>query len=64
MEAKPLATPERKQLQRKIMTAFKSEMKGLRKPFQRMLADDLVTAFENRISIIQTAQQKISQKRG
>jgi len=64
METRILAAPERKQLQRKIMTIFKREMKDLRKPFQRMLADDLVTAFENRISIIQTAQKKISQKRG
>jgi hypothetical protein len=64
LETQTLTAPERKQLQRKIMTVLKKEMKDLRKPFQRMLADDLVTAFENRISIIQTAQQEIGRKRG
>jgi hypothetical protein len=64
MKPQTLAPQQRKKLQQKIITALKTEMKALRKPFQTMLADDLVTAFENRISIIQTAQQKTSQKRG
>jgi phage-related protein len=64
METQTLAPQQRKKLEQKIMTTFKAEMKNLRKPFQRILADDLVTAFENRISVIHAFQQKISQKRG
>lgn len=64
MNTQQLAPQQRKKLQQKVMTAFKTEMKTLRKPFQRILADDLVTAFENRISIIHAFQQKTSQKRG
>jgi phage-related protein len=64
MKPQTLAPQQRKKLERKIMTAFKAEMKNLRKPFQKILADDLVTAFENRISVIHAFQQKTSQKRG
>jgi hypothetical protein len=55
---------QRKKLQQKLLKALSTEMENLRKPFQRIIADDLVTAFENRISIIQAYQQKTSQKRG
>jgi hypothetical protein len=58
------APQQRKKLEQKILKALAIEMRTLRKPFQRMLADDLVTAFENRISVIQAYQQKTSQKRG
>jgi phage-related protein len=64
MKPQTLAPQQRKKLQQKIMAAFKTEMKDLRKPFQKILADDLVTAFENRISVIHAFQQKTSQKRG
>lgn len=64
MNTQQLAPEQRKKLQQKVMTAFKAEMKTLRKPFQRILADDLVTAFENRIGIIHGFQQKTSRKRG
>jgi len=64
MKPQTLAPQQRKKLEQKIMTAFKTEMKNLQKPFQRIIADDLVTAFENRISVIHAFQQKISQKRG
>jgi hypothetical protein len=62
---KPQTAPQqRKKLEQKILKALAIEMRTLRKPFQRMLADDLVTAFESRISVIQAYQQKTSQKRG
>jgi len=64
MKAQTLAPQQRRKLQQKIMTTFKTEMKNLQKPFQRILADDMVTAFENRISVIHAFQQKTSQKRG
>jgi hypothetical protein len=58
------APQQRKKLQQKLLKALSTEMKTLRKPFQKLLTDDLVTAFENRISVIQAYQQKTSQKRG
>jgi len=62
---KPQTAPkQRKKLEQKILKVLATEMHTLRKPLQRMLADDLVTAFENRISVIQAYQQKISEKRG
>ncbi|MBX5327430.1 MAG: hypothetical protein ACQXXH_01040 [Candidatus Bathyarchaeia archaeon] len=61
---KQKAPNNRKKMQQKIRNALKTEMKHLSKGLQRILADDLVTAFENRIAIIQTAPSKTSQKRG
>ena len=61
---KQKAPNNRKKMQRKIRNALKTEMKHLSKGLQKILADDLVTAFENRIAIIQTAPSKTSQKRG
>jgi hypothetical protein len=58
------APQQRKKLQQKLLKSLSTEMKTLRKPFQKLLTDDLVTAFENRISVIQAYQQKTSQKRG
>jgi hypothetical protein len=64
MKTQTLAPQQRKKLQNKVLAAFKAEMKNLSKPFQRILADDLVTAFENRISVFHAVQQKTSRKRG
>lgn len=58
------APQQRKKLQQKVLAAFKTEMKNLSKPLQKILADDLVTAFENRISVFHAFQQKTSRKRG
>jgi len=59
-----LAPKQRKKMQQQILTTFKTEMKNISKDFQKILADDLVTAFENRIAVFHAVQQKISQKRG
>jgi hypothetical protein len=58
MKPQTLSLQQRKELQKKITTTFKTEMKDLHKSFQKILADDLVTAFENRISVIYAFQQK------
>jgi hypothetical protein len=58
------APQKRKKLQQKLLKALSTEMHTLRKPLQKILTDDLVTAFENRISVFHAYQQKISQKRG
>jgi len=49
----------REQIQRKFTEMFKEEIKDLPKEFQWILADDLVTAFENRMVVL----LKISKKR-
>jgi len=58
------APQQRKELEQKVLATFKAEMKNLSTPFQKILADDMVTAFENRISVFLAVQQKTSQKRG
>ncbi len=58
------APEQRKELHQKVLATFETEMKNLSKPFQKILADDLVTAFENRMSVFLAVQQKTSRKRG
>jgi hypothetical protein len=49
---------ERKQLEKKILQIFQEEMKKLSKDLQKILADDLVTAFINRMTIFTEIQSK------
>lgn len=56
---------KRKQLEKKILQIFQEEMKRLSKDLQKILADDLVTAFINRMAVfteIQT-EPKVSSPR-
>lgn len=46
-----MSLERRKQLQAKIMTVFGEDMEKLSDETQRILADDLVTAFLNRLSV-------------
>jgi hypothetical protein len=39
---------------------FKESVKGLSAELQRILVDDLVTAFQNRINVLMRAQKKRS----
>lgn len=47
-----ISLEQREHLQRKFMETFKEEIKALPEEFQRILADDLVTAFENRVTVL------------
>ena len=49
---------ERKRLERKMMETFKDEMKNLTGELQQTLADDLVTAFQNRLTVFLRIQSK------
>lgn len=53
-------TPQakRKRLEKKILQIFQEEMKKLSKDLQRILADDLVTAFFNRMAVFTEIQSK------
>ncbi len=57
---KNLTTRERQELQVKIAKAISKNAKGLETELQRILVDDLVTAFQNRINVLMAAQAKRS----
>lgn len=55
---KPFTHKRRTQLQRKLMAALEEEVGILSPDLQKILIDDLVTAFENRIKVFKKFQRK------
>jgi len=55
---KTLSPKERKQLEKKVMDTFKNETNALSQELQRILADDLITAFQNRLDTLMRIQAK------
>ena len=51
-----LDSKSRKELEDKILTLLVEAMQPLSKEFQMLLADDLVTAFENRLTVLTRVQ--------
>ena len=51
---------KRKELETKMAKIFKENIKGLSTELQKILVDDLVTAFQNRINVLIRAQKKRS----
>jgi len=51
---------QRKELETKMSKVFKPNIKILSAELQKIMLDDLVTAFENRINVLIRAQQKRS----
>jgi hypothetical protein len=51
---------QRKELEAKMAKIFKENVKGLSAELQKILVDDLVTAFQNRINVLIRAQEKRS----
>jgi hypothetical protein len=49
---------QRKELEAKMAEVFHKNVKGLSAELQRILLDDLVTAFQNRINVLIRAQDK------
>jgi len=49
---------QRKKLQSKMSNVFKENVKGLSADLQKILLDDMVTAFQNRINVLMRAQGK------
>ena len=60
MQAIALTQTQRKQLQAKMRKVFQKEMKNLSQDLQSVLADDIVTAFINRISLFLKIEAKTS----
>lgn len=55
-----LTLKQRRDLNTKMSKVFKQDIKGLSAELQRILVDDLVTAFQNRINVLIRAQEKRS----
>jgi hypothetical protein len=53
-----IALKERKDLEAKMAKVFGENIRGLSTEFQRILLDDMVTAFENRINVLIHATAK------
>jgi len=52
-------TPQqRRRIKVKMAEVFKENLTGLSTDFQRILLDDLVTAFQNRINVLKRVQAK------
>jgi hypothetical protein len=51
-----LAVKERKELEAKMAMGFGEKIKGFTVELQKMLLDDMVTAFENRLIVFKRAK--------
>ena len=51
---------QRKDVQAKMAKVFKENLKGLSTELQKIMLDDLATAFQNRINVLMHAQEKRS----
>ncbi|MBX5320386.1 MAG: hypothetical protein QHH12_04635 [Candidatus Bathyarchaeota archaeon] len=49
---------QRRKIKAKMAEVFKENLKGLSTDFQKILLDDLVTAFQNRINVLKRVQAK------
>jgi len=55
-----MTVKQRKELEAKMSKVFKQDIKGLSAELQKILLDDLITAFQNRINVLIRAQAKRS----
>ena len=55
---KSFSPKNRKKLQKMMLEAFTSEIGTLNPELQSILADDMVTAFQNRLMVFQRIQAK------
>jgi hypothetical protein len=56
---KQYSSKERNELKLKMAAVFSEELQMLSKELQKILLDDLVTAFENRLKVIDRAQSTV-----
>jgi len=55
-----LDSKNRKELKDKMLALFGEMMQPLSKEFQMLLVDDLVTAFESRLKVLNRAQTRVN----
>ena len=53
------SSKERNELRNKMATVFSKKLQMLSRELQEMLLDDLVTAFENRVTVLNKAQGNV-----
>ena len=53
------SSKERNELRNKMAAVFSKKLQMLSRELQEMLLDDLVTAFENRITVLNKAQANV-----
>jgi hypothetical protein len=53
-----VAVKSRRELEAEMSTVFGEKIKGLSTELQRILLDDMVTAFENRLNVLNRANAK------
>jgi hypothetical protein len=52
---KEIDNKDRKELEAKLASAFQDKINGLSTELREILLDDMVTAFENRLNVLNTA---------
>jgi hypothetical protein len=57
---KQITSKGRKELEAKMAKLFMEKIKCLSTELQGILLDDMVTAFENRLNVLNAAQAKVS----
>ncbi len=55
---KLMADKDRKELEAKLANAFDEKINGLSTELREILLDDMVTAFENRLNVLNNAAMK------
>ncbi|MEM3162038.1 MAG: hypothetical protein QW056_03505 [Candidatus Bathyarchaeia archaeon] len=56
--SKQFTIQQRREMKVKMTEALKDDIKVLRTEFQKILIDDLVTAFQNRMNVLKRIQEK------
>ncbi len=57
------ATKDRKELEEKMASAFKNDIKSLPVDLRKIMVDDLVSAFESRLAALSRAQSNLESLR-
>jgi hypothetical protein len=55
---KQIADKDRKEIEAKLADAFYEEINGLSTELREILLDDMVTAFENRLNVLNNVARK------
>ena len=57
---KQIAEKERKEIEAKLANVFDQKINSLSTELREILLDDMVTAFENRLNVLNNATRKIA----
>jgi hypothetical protein len=60
IQMKQIADKERKELEAKLANVFVEEIDGLSTELREILLDDMVTALENRLKVLNNTTRKIA----